>query len=249
MTLIQMLAASLAFVWVMAAPARKTLELVRLVIVTCNDDWASAGSNMLELLRDTKPDIIFIQEGKRANYAALKHPATRLRLLPPEEWLVHQDLSSQARAGSVVIVRKAKVPFLGKTGFTFAVKAAGLLPRWVAWVRARVHGVLLLLFSAHRPPVRVRRFWHPFDIALWARLRLALLAGRIILGGMDSNEHSGPSRIPKGLKWVAVGDSIDGFILSGQVRVMSIRELPKGTSDHHPVAAVVEIPVRVRHRR
>jgi endonuclease/exonuclease/phosphatase family metal-dependent hydrolase len=249
MVLVQMLATLLAFVWVMAAPAKKAARFFRLVLVTCNDDWASAGSNMTELLRLAKPDVIFIQEGKRANYAALVYPGSKRRLFPPEDWLVHQDISSEARAGSVVIVRKAAAPILGRAGFTFGVKATGLLPRWVAWVRVRIQGVRFFLFSAHRPPVRVRRFWHPFDIALWARLKLAQAAGRVIMGGSDSNQHGGPSRIPRGLKWAGLRGSIDGFILSKRVRVAHIRELPKGTSDHHPVLATVEIPIPARARR
>lgn len=238
---LQIIGAFLAFAWVALSSPAARRAVFQLVLISCNDDWASAGSNMVELLK-RNPDVIFIQEGKRERYAAMK--ADGHRLFPPEEWVVHQDTSNQGIAGSVVIVRKTQSVHLGKAGFTFAVRASGLLPRYVAWMRAGTLGVRLFLFSAHRPPVRVRRFWSRFDVALWARLKTALTARRIVLGGMDSNEHGGPSRIPAGLKWAGVSGSIDGFVLSKRIQVIHLQQLAKNTSDHHPVLARVRIPIR-----
>lgn len=208
-------------------------------LISCNDDWASKGSNLLELLRHD-PDFIFIQEGKRAHYVTLRDSKTGTRLLDLNKYGVVQDWSSPAKAGSVVIYKRPSGKY-GKHGFTFAVRARGLLPRYIAWVRASIGSTKVFLFAAHRPPVRVKAFWHRFDVALYVRLAHAHAAGRIILGGMDSNEHGGPPH-PKWVKWVAVSGSIDGFIMSRDVHVVSgPRVLAKNTSDHHPVMCTVRI--------
>jgi hypothetical protein len=227
-------------------PARAR-RYVELVLVGCNDDFNSRASNLAELLA-AGPDVIFIQEGKAADYRALLDDAGR-QLLPIGLWGIHQDTSSPDRAGTVVIWRHDVITRTG-SGFTFAVKAGGLLARWVAWVRGTVAGCRVFLFSAHRPPVRDRHWWAPFDLALWARLDVALAARRIVLGQMDSNQHGGPPHLPAGLRWVAVGASIDGFIISSSVDVVAWPiELPYGSSDHHPIQMTVRLPTKTRPAR
>jgi hypothetical protein len=222
---------------------------VELTLIGCNDDFNSHASNLVELLAHA-PDIIFIQEGKAADYRGLldtRPGRTGKKLLSRAEWRIHQDTSSPDRAGAVVIYRHDVVLGTG-AGFTFAVKAHGLLARWIAWIRGTISGCRVFLFSAHRPPLRARGWWHPFDVALWARLRLALAARRVVIGQMDSNEHGGPPRLPRRLRWVAVGQSIDGFVLSDKVRVVAgtLEQLPKGSSDHRPIKLRVRIPVTGR---
>jgi hypothetical protein len=234
------LIALLGLLFAAAPTAKRVAQWVDLTIICCNDDWASAGSNMAELLRHS-PQLILIQEGKRAHYADLRDDSGR-RLFPMATWGVHQNTSNDAIAGSVVIWRHDSVKRTA-AGFTFAVRAVGLLTRYIAWLRALLGGRKVFIFSAHRPPYRTRQFWRPFDIALWARLRLALAARRLVIGGMDSNQHGGPPNLPAGLKWVAVGNSIDGFILSEKIKVVEVTELPRGTSDHHPVLTHVRVPV------
>ena len=213
-------------------------------LVGLNDNFNSPGSNLEEALQHD-PDFVFIQEGKGTRYRALRDHEDQ-RLLPYGRWAVHQDSSSEARAGSVVLSRLRPKTRLKKSGFTFGVRARGLLPRWIAWVKALVDACRLFLFSAHRPPVRARRWWHPYDLSLWALLRAALAGGWIVIGEMDSNEHGGPPRLPRGLKWVAKGNDIDGFVLSRSVEVLDgPRLLPKNTSDHHPVL----LKVRVHYKR
>lgn len=242
----------LLLVSILALLGLSTLSVIRgwveLVLIGCNDDWASKASNLAELLTHN-PDVIFIQEGKAAHYRDLRSPDGK-RLLPRHVWGVHQDVSSPARAGSVVIFRYSAIR-RGGSGFTYGTKARGILTRWIAWVRGSLAitgaWVRLFLFSAHYPPVRVRRWWRPFGLHLWARLRLAMAAGRLVIGQMDSNRHGGPTGIPRGLVWVAVPGSIDGFVLSKQIHVLGpVEELPKGSSDHHPIKIRVRVPVRPR---
>jgi hypothetical protein len=215
-----------------------------LTLIGCNDDFNSRASNLAELLKHN-PDIIFIQEGKAADYRHLRDDEGNL-LLPRGLWGVHQDTSSPDRAGSVIIYRHDDSwanRFVHEAGgFTFGVRARGLLTRWTAWLRGKIGGRRVFLFSTHRPPFRARMFWRAFDLRTWARIRLALLAGRVVLGEMDSNEHGGPGRLPRGLRWLAVGRSIDGFIVSRGVEVLEgPTELPKGSSDHHPIKLVVRL--------
>jgi hypothetical protein len=214
---------------------------VDLVLIGCNDDLHSRGSNLAELLKHD-PDVVFIQEGRVADYRNLRHEGKRL--LPYQTWGVHQDTSSPARAGSVVIFRHDRFARTG-SGWTFTVHARGLMGRWIAWVRGTVLPAheRTFLFAAHRPPLRTRAWWRPFDAALWARLRLALAARRLVIGQIDSNEHGGPPKLPKRLRWVAHGRSIDGFVLSKRIRILDgPTQLPKHTSDHHPIRLRVRIP-------
>lgn len=201
-----------------------------ITVATVNDDWASKGSNYAEV---ANVDVVLIQEGKRADYAKLVDPKTRGVL---------QDRTSAATSGSVIIWTLTAV-LMQKTGLTFGVKAKGLLTRFLAWLRCTVGGRRVLFISAHRPPKRARHWWHPFDLALAARVRRALLFRRVVIVGMDANEAM-PRTLARmcGLTWHSTGaDRIDGFLVSKSVTVKSVRALPKDTSDHQPVVAVMEI--------
>lgn len=241
------LAGVLALVGLSAAGVARR-AFVELVLIGCNDDWASRASNLAELLAHD-PDVIFIQEGKAAHYRELRDKGGK-RLLPFHQWAVHQDTSSPARAGSVVIYRHA-IPFeRDRSGYAYGTRAKGTLTRWIAWVSGTILGIRVFLFSAHYPPQRVRRWWRPFGLHLWARVRLAMAARRMVLGQMDSNRHGGPTGIPRGLRWVGVPGSIDGFVISRKVQVVGqVEQLPKNTSDHHPIKLRVRIPVPANRRR
>lgn len=234
----------------MATP-QTVIEGTPLTIATVNDDWATAGTNvgLVVDVRARKPkaaeptdsaDLVFIQEGKRAKYADLVDPAA---------YNVQQDVSTKARAGSVVI-RRAAAPLAEQAhGWLFLVRALGLLARYFAWQRLRVtggkaRGRLLLVGSAHRPPKRTARWWGVFDIALAARCRIAMRWGRLVIIGMDANQ-SHPEKLAKrcGLVWHSMpGYCIDGWLASPQIQFVDVQELPKATSDHHPLVAHIVIP-------
>jgi hypothetical protein len=225
--------------YVLTLLARRPRYVTRTVGV-CNDDWASKGSNLADLIA-AGCQLIFIQEGKRAHYRELRD-ADDHRLLPYDTWGVIQDVSSPARAGSVIIWHHAAYS-ARKRGWTFGAKAPGIMARWMAWTRGHIGRARVFLFCAHWPPVRVRRFQPVFTAAVRTRLWLAHQAGRVILGGVDSNQHGGPP-LPPWLHWhTAVPGSIDGLICSADVIIDEARELPKDTSDHHPQVFVVRVPV------
>lgn len=207
--------------------------MTRLTVATCNDDWASVASNYAEV---AGVDVVLIQEGKRAKYASLVDKRTRGVL---------QDTSDPAKAGSVVIWTLAMV-LRQATGLTFAVKASGLLIRYLAWLRATVGGRRVLFIAGHRPPKRTAKWWHPFDLALAARVRAATTVGRLVVVGLDANEGD-PQKMASlcGLVWHSTGPKhIDGFLMSKAITMSGIKLLPKGSSDHQPVVATIEIPAK-----
>lgn len=214
----------------------ETMTKSKFTLATCNDDWASAGSN----IDDVKScDVVFIQEGKRAHYRKLLGPG----------YVVRQSWLSKARAGSVIVIRKDSGLKLGGYGWTFGVDAVGLLPRWIAWQRAKATDVPLLLMCAQRPPLRTAAWWNPFDIAFSARVRAALRAHREVLAGLDANQRD-PSDLTRrtGLTWHTTNTTakhLDGFLVSRGVKVSGITALPYDTSDHQPLVATVEIVGRV----
>lgn len=204
-------------------------------VATCNDDWATEGSNIEEVLGQ-QADVVGIQEGKRANYR---------KRLPIARFGVHQDTSSKARAGSVVVWDHHASMVAGRAGWTFGVKAPGLLARFVAYVvfhpaKARRFAFL----SAHWPPMRDRRFWHPFEIAVALLVRWFRVRGILVVIACDSNQHH-HRRVFAGLQWHSANpDSIDGFWTSPEISVETVRFLPHGSSDHRPQVARMVVPAR-----
>jgi hypothetical protein len=210
------------------------LPAVELVLIGCNDDFNSRGSNLAELLAHD-PDLIFIQEGKAADYRGPARTRGPRQAAAPDPHLGrppgHLEPRPRRRARwSSTGTTPSPAPPAGSPS-PYAPSGSWPVDRLAPRPRLRRR---VFLFSAHRPPVRARRFWHPFDLALWARLRLALAAGRLVLGQMDSNQHGGPPTAAPRLRWVAVGRSIDGFVLSrsdrGRRRPESCRRAPATTT-------------------
>jgi hypothetical protein len=90
------------------------------------------------------------------------------------------------------------------------------------------------LASVHYPPQRDRESWASFDARLERWVKQSPLP---VLLFMDSNQHGGPDGLVGGIAskygWHAVSDSIDGAVTS--LPVKAVKQLPKRTSDHHPV--------------
>lgn len=205
---------------------------MKLRLASVNDDFGTAASNVPEVAPHA--DVIFVQEGKR----------TPIDPLLDTGWGVHQDISSDALAGSALAWRKSLV-IVTAVGTTLGVlpHGAAMLARYIAWARGSFYGRRLWLASCHRPPLRYRRLWPLFDAHLAARVRAARMARRLVVIGMDANERDARRLATLcGLKWVAPEGSIDGFLVSKSLRVSDVRRLPRGTSDHHPVLATVHIP-------
>ena len=82
--------------------------------------------------------------------------------------------------------------------------------------------------------MRNRDSWDAFDAKLTLWLKRSPLP---VVLFMDSNEHNGPHPLMNAkhskLRWHAVTDSIDGAITD--LPVKGVRQMPKRTSDHHPV--------------
>lgn len=201
-------------------------------VATVNDNYNSPGSNIEEVLQQ-HADIVGIQEGKATDY--------RRRL--SYRYGVHQDTSTEARAGSAIVWDRGINLNAQRRGWTFGVHAPGLLARFLAWVIFRPTGVHpFVVIAAHWPPQRVRGWWHPYELALSARVRYFRARGFLVIVPSDSNQHRHRARFA-GLVWhSASATSIDGFWTSPRIRVQSVRFLPFGTSDHKPQVARMVIP-------
>lgn len=252
MPLLALLLLLTVYAWPRLTSSR-TVNYMALVVDVCNDNFNSPGTNVPHLLQHPNPDgtrgfdLLLIQEGKAEHYRQLRDDHGD-RLLPFDTYGIVQDTRSKAKAGSVIIYRYRTLAGHtlrhGKWGWTFGVSARGLLPRWIAWLRLAAG----LALSGHAPPERTQRSQPRtlllFHAALRARMTLAVRAGRWVICGMDSNQHGGPSWVHGGRwRWVSARPhSIDGFVVSARVRVDSVTELPKWTSDHNPQRMRCHVP-------
>lgn len=195
-------------------------------VATVNDDFTDRKTN----LKGIKADVMLVQEAKNTN----------LRKALSDKHGVHQNVKRDDKAGSAVVWKRGEVK-AGKRGYELGVepKGAGMLRRWISWTDVKVDGQNVRMVSVHRPPKRFSHLWPAFDRNLAAFVKDT--KGKIVIG-MDANQQN-PRAMAKrcGLKWQAPKGSIDGFLVSPGIRVKKLWRLPKGTSDHHPVVAKLEI--------
>ena len=222
------------------APASPTFQAICL-----NDDWANLASDVPGLVRDTRPLVGGIQEGFRVKY----------RDVIPHRWGVFQVRQNKATAGVAVLWDRRKLEKVGKRrrsaerlgrGIHVMGKGKDTRERSVVWQDLRFKsGVergrmprVFRLASVHYPPQRDRESWAAFDAKLEVWVRRSPIP---VILFMDSNQHGGPVGLLDGISgkygWHAVTDSIDGAVTS--LPVKGVKQLPKRTSDHHPVVVTL----------
>lgn len=205
-----------------------------------NDDWGNKASDVASVVGQVRPLIMGVQEGWRVEY----------KTVVPSRWRVHQRLEDDSTAGVAVISDTRRLQHIGRShdpadighGWQAIGKGSDTRMRGVAWddqeFRAGVNrGDLPERFrpaSVHRPPMRNRSDWDDFDAVLGLWLRRSPLPVALF---MDSNEHDGPhpllDDVHSGYGWHAVPKSIDGCLTD--LTVKGVKQLPKETSDHHPI--------------
>lgn len=221
------------------APALPTFRTVDL-----NDDWANLATDVPGLVHDVRPLLMGVQEGWRVRY----------RSVVPRRWGVYQIRTNKATAGVAVLWDKRKLQPVGRRrsplrmgrGLHVIGKGADTRERPVVWVDLRFRdGVqrghlprVFRLASVHYPPQRDRESWPAFDAHLETWVKSSPLP---VVLFMDSNQHGGPEGLLGGISgkyaWHAVTDSIDGTVTS--LPVKAVKQLPKRTSDHHPVVVTL----------
>ena len=221
-------------------PASPTFQAVCI-----NDDWANLASDVPGLVNDLRPLVAGVQEGWRVRYRS------KVR----RRWGVLQIRETKATAGVAVLWDRRKLERVGKRrhnparqgrGIHVIGKGADTRDRPVVWQDVRFRpGVergrmprVFRVASVHYPPQRDRESWAAFDAHLETWVRQSPLP---VILFMDSNQHTGPEGLLHGIAakyaWHAVPDSIDGAVTS--LPVKAVKQLPKRTSDHHPVVVTL----------
>jgi len=203
---------------------------VTFTIATVNDDFTDHKTN----LRKVKAAVVLAQETKN----------TRVRDVRGDKFGVHQNTARADQAGTSVLWNKERVHATAR-GYAVGVKPQGakMLERWINFTDVNVDGAKVRMVSVHRPPKRYAHLWPDFDRNLAAFVKKSPLP---VIIGMDANQAN-PRRMAHltGLRWHAPKGSIDGFLATRGIRFESMRRLPKGTSDHHPVKATITVAPRL----
>lgn len=221
-------------------------------VITCNDDFTDNKSNIKDLFWPRRPLAIFAQEAKNTDY--------RTWIKNHEKVGVVQFKFSNAVQGSAVIWDREQAhsygdavgpfPAIPGCGYWNLVpnSGRGMLDRYAVWrdveVGERGSGRIVRLMSAHRPPPRKSGTWDQFDERLdWL---IGVSPFPVILGA-DINTKSlwkWPNKITNG-RWNARGGHVDSVTAFGKGDEVSLvaseKRLPKGSSDHHPRAALAWI--------
>ena len=205
---------------------------VSFTIATVNDDFTDDKTN----LKKVKAAVVMVQEAKNTDVRSERPNKNKFG--------VHQNTARDDQAGSALLWRKDRV-HAGKRGYVNAVRPQGaaMLQRWISYTDVKIDGAKVRMMSVHRPPKRFARLWPDFDRNLAAFVKKSPLP---VIVGMDANQEN-PRRLAHltGLRWHAPEGSIDGFLATRGIRFESMRRLPKGASDHHPVKAKVTIAPRL----
>lgn len=209
-----------------------------LEVVSVNDDFTDAVTDVPALARTRDPLAIGAQESKGVDY--------RKRL--GKQWGVRQRLDSDATSGVAVVWNKSLAHTIGVTrdrpdhighGWLPLVEPRpgdDMLTRGIVWQDLAVKSwpARIRVASTHRPPQRHRHLWAAFDDHLEAWLELSPLP---VIVCMDANEAGGPN---VDRRWRGIG--IDGFV--SNLAIPSVYELAVARSDHRPVSGAVRIGAR-----
>lgn len=214
-------------------PAKKRQTLT---IATVNDDFSDHKTRLAAL--DKVTDVMLVQEAKR----------TDIRKVLGEASGVHQDRSSEDRAGSAVVWDR-KDARATRRGFALASsKGQGVLNRWITWVDLKVGDQKVRMVSVHRPPGYASKLWPQFDRNLRSFIKQTRAEKVPLVIGMDANtERYGRFARSAGMKWHAPKGPthgtqvIDGFIASPGIKFEHLHRLKRGPSDHTPVVADITL--------
>ncbi|MFO0599547.1 MAG: hypothetical protein U0228_29850 [Myxococcaceae bacterium] len=205
---------------------RPEKKRVGLTIATVNDDFATPKTNA----KQVHAGVVLMQEAKNVD----------LRRTLGDRFGVHQA-KREDKAGAATFWRKQDRLKVMKRGYALGVEPHGakMLARWINYTDMNVNGAKVRMISVHRPPLRFRRLWPEFDRNLAAFIKSSKLP---VVVGMDANQRN-PQQLARltGLRWHAPKGSIDGFLASRSVHFERMKELPKGSSDHHPVLARITL--------
>ena len=222
-----------------AGPRHQPAKREKLTIATVNDDFTDDKSRLKKLNKTT--DVMMVQEAKGTNIR---------KLMKGTGVGVHQDRSSEDRAGSAVVWDRKDARATARGLKLASDKGHGVLNRWVTWVDLKVGDKKVRMVSVHRPPGYASKLWPQFDRNLRAFIKQTRTAKMPLVIGMDANTESyGRFARSAGMKWHAPkgptsshGTVIDGFLASPGIKFQNLHRLHRGPSDHTPVVADIVLP-------
>lgn len=213
-------------------PRKPQAKKETLTIATVNDDFTDGKTRLKDLNKVT--DVMLVQEAKN----------TKIRKLMGEKSGVHQDRSSEDRAGSAVVWDRKDARSTNRGLKLMSKKGEGVLNRWVTFVDLKVGDKKVRMVSVHRPPGYASKLWPQFDRNLRAFIKQTRSEKLPMVIGMDANtEQYGRFARAAGMKWhapkgpTAHGKTIDGFLASPGIKFNNLHRLHRGPSDHTPVVA------------
>lgn len=206
-------------------------------LITINDDFTDALSDVPALLAEHAPFAVFVQEGKRTRYWRVLRRIRRKRHNAGDQLRYRQVQLTRTdhQAGLAIVWDAVTAPLVSGPYYRVLVEpdGAAMLKRGVLWIVVD-HPSLgaVVLATTHRPPWRFRHLWPAYDEALrkWAAGRGAAL----LLVGIDVNTRrlaAFASRV--GL--TVAGKGIDAVLARG-LQLRKPRRLKRRHSDHRPVA-------------
>lgn len=205
-------------------------------VITVNDDFTDALSDVRYLLRTRKPLVLGAQESKRTDYRAQLD----------DRWGVRQLMTDESTAGVAVVWDRQRAKATGGTRNHPRLLGSGykplvvpthgedMLTRGIVWQDLElVHdGGIFCMASTHRPPQRHAHLWPEFDDALEAWLEARPVP---VVLATDNNQAGGPNVDDDHWRWRGIG--IDGLV--SDLRVLSVFELDYRNSDHRPVSGAL----------
>lgn len=222
-------------------------------VITLNDDWENKKSDLAATLTARRPMAVLIQEGKNNVYTRLlrRFVAKLKKRAKPVTWPAHykvaQITTNKGTAGVAVVWDSTKFHKNSGPHHEVLCEPHGkkIEPRGVTWIRGYPiaadgsHGPVMILASAHRPPLRFKALWAEFDANLkkWVHSRQVP-----VVFGMDTNTH-GFKALGKKYGVHVAGHRIDAVFASAPLTLGAVTVLAKRTSDHR----AVKVPVRWTH--
>lgn len=199
-------------------------------VKSCNVNMYSSREERRETILSVaaEADVLLLQEVKWDDVA---------RILG-KDWHVHQDTSSEARAGVAVAWRKT----LGEakqTGHRLGVKAgkAAMLDRWIAYVDLVIEGCVVRFASTHRPPARYAYLWRRFD----RHLKTFVNNSRVpVLVGIDGNKKL--ALLGRALGLNPKGRGIVGLLTDKRLDLSPAR-YQRTNSDHLAVGTILRLAI------
>lgn len=233
-----------------AAPSASAADPQRVRIVTANVDFNADKDVVMDRFRvySENADVVLLQEAKYIDM--------HWRLRNDGQWIVRQDLSSDAKQGSAVIVRRSivdKASDVGALDLRLGTDSdeCDTLPRYIAHVSiALKNGGVIRPASAHLPPPRCQTGpGSDYDEMIDSIAAMsANHPSRLIVGG-DWNKpvNSDPNGlkaktdgrlVPRGL-----GDGIDGFYKPQALTMpWGVTDAGLASAGHRAIKMTVDVP-------